>query len=426
MTGMPPQLADPRLQSPIGPHSFVPTLSVTPAGHVLPFEETYRRVRQVLSKVPITRLTNVTPIDHLGLPVWSAVTPLAKDLTVHAGKGESSLAAQLSAIMEAIERVSAEGVATERVIRCRRADLARVSSAPVLDPHDFDLPYNTAYTPDREIGWIMGYDLVEQAPVWVALDLAISPASDGVCTGVETNGLASGNTHLEAAVHALYEVIERDAVSAETFCEMFSERGDRGAPAIRVVDPASLPRDTLAWVERLQNSGLEVIVQDLTSDIAVPVYGVTVLDSGFPGIESGVVRFAGYGADLRPSRAVFRAVTEATQSHTIVMLGARDQFEGTRPLPDRAAMLLRRLDAQFAGAMTQFPAQVETGPGDLLVDLRRIVENLRQVGLGRCVVVDLTSPRIGVPVVRVLVPGLSGPYGATTRRPPARLLAQLV
>ena len=51
---------------------------------------------------------------------------------------------------------------------------------------------------------------------------------------------------------------------------------------------------------------------------------------------------------------------------------------------------------------------------------------LRSAGFRHCVCVELTRPDLGVPVVRVLVPGAAGPYGHTTRRPPLRLLRHLL
>ncbi len=43
---------------------------------------------------------------------------------------------------------------------------------------------------------------------------------------------------------------------------------------------------------------------------------------------------------------------------------------------------------------------------DFLDDIKYTVERLREVGLERVVVVDLTREQIGMPVVRVIVPGL--------------------
>ena len=68
----------------------------------------------------------------------------------------------------------------------------------------------------------------------------------------------------------------------------------------------------------------------------------------------------------------------------------------------------------------------ETLSSDLHDRLLDLLVQARTRGLNRCVAVDLTRPDIGVPVVRVLVPGAAGPYGNSSRRPPLRLLRALV
>jgi ribosomal protein S12 methylthiotransferase accessory factor len=135
----------------IGAHAFVPTPKVTKWGHARSLEDTLAFVKPILRRVPITRVSNVTPLDSLGLPVWSAVTPLAKDLTVHAGKGYNSLAARLSSIMESIERVCAEQVPESRISRASYIDLEGASREHVLNPEQFDLPFETKYDPHRII-----------------------------------------------------------------------------------------------------------------------------------------------------------------------------------------------------------------------------------------------------------------------------------
>jgi ribosomal protein S12 methylthiotransferase accessory factor len=133
------------------------------------------------------------------------------------------------------------------------------------------------------------------------------------------------------------------------------------------------------------------------------------------------VCFEGLGCDLDPERALMRALTEAVQSHTAVLVGARDAFEG-EPRPISSARFIERLLA---------PTELEAfdpGPGipDDLGELLLIaLDRLRAAGFEHCVVVDLTRPDLNVPVVRVLVPGAAGPWGETTRRPPLRLLRRL-
>ena len=47
--------------------SFRPDRAVSAAGHARTFEETEAWVRPLLRRVPITRLSNVTPLDFLAV-----------------------------------------------------------------------------------------------------------------------------------------------------------------------------------------------------------------------------------------------------------------------------------------------------------------------------------------------------------------------
>lgn len=413
----------------LGPSDFPSSPTVTDSGHVRSFEHTYEWVRPLLRRVPITRVVNVTPLDVVELPVWSAVTPLAKDLKVHAGKGRSSLASKLSAIMEAIERVSAEQLPAGQALRASYNQLASTPrELEPIDPERFDLPYQTEYRPDREISWTAAYDLISRRHYWVPVDLVISPSCEGVTHGVETNGLASGNTILEATLHALYEVIERDAISIADFGDMMGEATDPRLEPVRMIDPASLPAQARAWFGSLTSEEMRLGIRHMTTDVGVPVYGALLVDPQFPGAMGEAISFAGYGADLTPDRAVFRAVTEAVQAHTIVMLGARDTYEGNRPIPDRAQMLWRKLGLLHSTHLEPFPAAEAPGVAgaDLRDNLDQVLARLERAGFAHCLVTSLTRADLGVPVVRVLVPGLAPPYGASTRRVSHRLLRRIV
>jgi YcaO-like protein with predicted kinase domain len=399
----------------IGPETFGPTPVRSPAGHALPFDVTECRLSPILDRVPITRVYDATPLDCLGLPVWGAVTPLARDLTVHAGKGETSPAARISAVMEAVERVCAEDLDPARI---RWARYSTIQRDRALDPAVFDLPFETTYAPDRPLSWVEGYDLLQENHVWVPVDLVVSPAREGVCLGVDTNGLAAGNTHTEAVVHALHEVIERDAAALDDFTSLY------GAPRTRLIDPASLPHVGRGRAQMIIERGMSLRLQDLEHDLGVPVFRATIGDRGFPGSEGRTMYFAGLGADLDPAIAVLRAINEAAQSHTGVVLGARDSFEyGARPAGSGADWLVRKLLAPSPIVPFRDGARA---PPDLYERLLLLLDRLAAAGCRQCVVVDLMREDLGIPVVRVLVPGLAGPYGHTTRRPSLRLLRSLL
>jgi len=354
--------------------------------------------------------------------VWAAVTPLALDLTVHAGKGLTPTAARVSAVMEAIERVCAERVDPGRVRRATFAELA-AAGEPALDPELFDLPFETEYESQLPIDWVAGQDLIGGAEVWVALDLVRSPARDGVCHGVDTNGLAAGNNRTEAVLHALYELVERDALARVSFARRYA-RDDRLLP-LCLIEQDSLPPAVAERVAGLCEHGLQASFQDLSHELGVPVFQATLYDRAFPGSEGRVTAFEGLGCDLEPEWALQRALCEAVQSHTVLVVGARDTIEdGEQLVRHNAAALLRRLATPIC--RRPVPSAPESLPGDMCERAQLLLARLAGTGIEHCVVIDLTREQLGIPVVRVLAPGLSGPFGHSNRRPAARLLATLL
>jgi ribosomal protein S12 methylthiotransferase accessory factor len=53
------------------------------------------------------------------------------------------------------------------------------------------------------------------------------------------------------------------------------------------------------------------------------------------------------------------------------------------------------------------------------------LDRLRSAGIDRVVVVDLTKPEFGIPVVRVIIPGLEGSMESPAYAPGARARRQL-
>ncbi len=376
-------------------------------GRTVSYAATLDRVRPLLRRVPVTRIADLTPLDVVGLPVFAACTPLATDLAVHLGKGTGPDAARLSAIMEAIERASAESVTQESTVRASFEDMCRRPlGRVVVDPSVCTLPPGTRYRPDRVIGWVAGHDLLRDEPVWLARDLAVNPPGEGVLLDIDTNGLASGNTHLEAVVHAICEVIERDSISQVEFCALFGDGHDRTVP-VRTVDPASLPPLAGAAAQRLQAAGHHVVLLDITGDVGVATFAAYVIDPGFPSPTGTVpLVFLGLGTHPDASAAAVRALVEANQARLARIQGARDSYNTGRARL-RTATLLDLLSRLAAAPPVDFAAVVSEPRTDVLDDLTLLLGRLRQAGAERCVVVDLTRADLGVPVVRVRIPGLS-------------------
>ncbi len=361
------------------------------------------RANALLDRVPVTRVSDIARLEQSTLSVFSATTPLARDLTTHMGKGLTPAAARLSAIMEAIERVSAE-TAPAGAVRATRAQLLEQSKYCV-DPERFDLPPTTTYHPGLPMDWIAGWDLIGQADILVPLDLCISPPGQVLLDQVDTNGLASGATFGEAIRHALLEIIERDATGQQHFFELFGCEGQPG-PERRRIDTASLPESCKELLRTIQADRLHPVLEDMTSDIAIPVVGCYLVDNAYPSRDGPKqVIFGGWGCDLLAEHAINRAITEAHQSRIGTIQGTRDSFNlvqaGSRPFSrNLQASVLE--DAPLHGMPDK-----GSDSGDIAKDVETIVHRLRKIGADQIVVVDLAKAELGIPVVRVRVPGLS-------------------
>ncbi len=370
----------------------------------VPLVETLARLRECARRVPISRVSDLTPLDRLRLPVFSATTPLARDLTTHVGKGLDAESAQVSAMMEAVERVSAEQVNQPTVRASYRSLSKEVENA--VDPRVFDLPEDSSYTDDRPISWVESWDLANQQAVWVPLDVAITPPEEGVLRDVDTNGLAAGNNLLEAIVHGLCEVIERDALSLLLFKSMFAGADDPMCD-VRRIAIESLPVEGQAWAERIAVSGLRLESEVLDSDIGVAVFRSVIIDHEYPSRAGESTRkFVGLGASPNAAAAAIRSITEAVQSRIAIVQGARDSFN-TLSMPWRPSSAgLYRRDVETP-TRVPFDTVPTFGSQDLLDDFRYLVGRLTDAGFDRIFAVDLSRPDFGFSVVRIRVPGLA-------------------
>src|SRR4051794_11806268 len=66
-------------------------------------EETFARIKPLLSTAGITRIADVTGLDRLDIPVAVVTRPNSRGLSVAQGKGLDFGAAKVSGVMEALE-----------------------------------------------------------------------------------------------------------------------------------------------------------------------------------------------------------------------------------------------------------------------------------------------------------------------------------
>jgi ribosomal protein S12 methylthiotransferase accessory factor len=368
-------------------------------------ETTLARFTPHRAAMGITRIADVTGLDHVGIPVACAVRPLSRNLAVSQGKGLTRAAAMASAFMESAEmwhaqqhphpvvwastnELRSDGVATvevERLLRWEGADL--------------DL--------DRPLRWTAGYDLIGRQTKWVPYEAVHCDGRLPKAAGEDvfrrgSNGLASGNHRLEAVCHALYELVERDELATWYEAADLTQRARR--VAIDTIDDEACG----GIIEHFRRAGIEPAIWDIAlGPWRVPTY---VCLAGERDAATLHPFPAGEGSGSHPTRsiALLRALTEAAQVRATVIAGSRDDID--RAVYDdywysaesRAYIdALARDDTPFS-----FRDADDADHRTFNDDLAWLLERLQSGGIDEVVVVDYTRGDIDLPVVKVVVPGL--------------------
>jgi len=346
------------------------------------------------SLLGITRLASQTGLDRTGIPCYAAIRPNSLTIASHQGKGIDDTGAKLSAIMEAAEYAVAE--APETRVRVLSVAEARAAGLETLDVASL-LPQGFALDPDLPIRWIEGEELSTGAPVLVPYDaVALGPPPiDLPAISQSTNGLAAGAGMDGALLHALCELIERDAVCLWGF------KSDAAALASAVAPEMFGDRGVGELVGRIQRAGYRINLFDLTTNTGVPVvYAVM-----FPAHGADRHFDAASGAACHPVAAVAaaKAIVEAAQTHITNIAGARDDIVDAEYDAGLSRSIRVLTEARPGGRPAPAGFARDETPAELL---RFVQQGLRRAGLGRIVAVRLGSERLGIEVVKAFVPGL--------------------
>jgi len=359
----------------------------------VPLNETLARIEPKVPAAGITRVADITNLDRIGIPVFSCIRPTAENgaITVYNGKGATVEESRISAIMEGIERYSAE--VHDRDLRVALFDEMRMEG-PVLDPHDLILPEGAET--DRFTSWCEGYDLVSRKTVWVpayAVFHPLPPRYRGPAR-TNTNGLASGNTREEAIFHALSEVIERDAWS------IVETTRNTGPAVVGIDDPVIQEMQ-----KKFADAQVEVTIRDITSDIGIPTIAAVADDvlTKDPSLLT-----IGIGTHTSARIAVMRALTEVAQSRLTQIHGAREDTTLADMRKKMGYERAKRINGYWYrdNGTVDYKTITSSDTDDFAKDIENVIAALKEKGLDRVIVVDLTREEIGIPVVRVIVPGL--------------------
>ena len=386
-----------------------------------PLEVTFERARSVARSLGISRVTDITRLDWVGVPVFASIRPNAQpgSLCVNAGKGIHLEEARVGAYMEAIEYAFAE---------YNRADLA-VSMLPAGDVYegatrtdailDFCPIMHAEIALDTPIACVEALELSSGKKFAVPAELIFLPFPSELpgnrYFGANSNGLSSGNSILEATVHGLAEVIERDISSFQAI------RDDS-----KLVANKSLPKTVRNIQSTLSSGQMNLYVRHLDNVFGIPFFMAVVAEVQS---KDPIYISVGYGCHPVKEIALTRAVCEALQSRLSFIHGGRDDLTGRYQrfkgwTPQRriryAEDLLKRVSHNGSTITYGSIPDWSTHAVDLQASLDVLMDSLRRNGFRHVLRTVYTPPGFPLQVVRILVPGLEC-FTETTSRIGVRL-----
>ncbi|ACA18333.1 protein of unknown function DUF181 [Methylobacterium sp. 4-46] len=325
------------------------------------------------------------------------------------GKGSTSEQAQASALMEAIERYSGIFQGDEiRVVRRFDEFGAGEAIAPndvmlfsdaqyrqgLTGAHDHESFIPAPFDPSAAIAW---------SPVWSLRDAAFKylptsflyyfcRGSGHAETSADSNGCAAGNTIEEAIVQGFLELVERDA-----YAIWWYNRLQRPPLDLDALDDSYI-RDLRA---QLTEAGRRLWVLDITNDLGIPSF---VAISHWTENGEECVEF-GSGSHFDTRIAALRAITELNQFFSIGLMARRHSVD---PGDDSAHRWRLDNNPYFVpDGQPRLPPDFRSGFArlDRRDQVLACVDLMASRGL-EFLVLDQTRPDIGVPVVKVIVPGM--------------------
>ncbi|MCD0486336.1 TOMM precursor leader peptide-binding protein [Streptacidiphilus sp. ASG 303] len=334
------------------------------------------------------------------------------------GKGATALQARAGALAEALERHSGYLQGGEPVVRGSLRSLGDRALSPdavqLYDPRQFPGreawnaehgPFHQVcdpFDPDDEIDWSPVWSLTGQRqrllPTALLYYNVPQPAGRFYCAA-NSNGNAAGGSLEDAVLQGFLELVERDALALW----WYNRTRQPGVDLEAFGDP---------WTAELRrvhrDLGREVWALDLTSDLGIPVMAALSRRTDKP--QEDIV--LGFGAHFDPGLALRRALTEVNQLLPYVV-EARADGTGYGTSDPETLSWMRTATAAGLPYLLPDPAEPAVRPGhhpytprtDLRDDLAAAEELVRSHGM-ELLVLDQTRPDVGLPVVKVIVPGL--------------------
>ncbi|GAB4314469.1 MAG: YcaO-related McrA-glycine thioamidation protein [Methanobacteriaceae archaeon] len=363
-------------------------------------KETIKRVESKLKAAGITRIAEITHLDRLGIPVYSAIRPSAEEgsVSIYAGKGATKTQAKASAMMEGFERYSAEIQKEDLSKKFINGTFNDLENS--INPRSLILPQISFDAEKTELSWVKAIDAKTDEEFLVPANAVYHPFNmrdNFSLFKSNTNGLASGNELEEAIFHGMLEVIERDAWS------LFEAKRESKTEIDCSDSKNSIIKDLLS---KFQNKGVNVKLVDLTADIKATTIAAVADDTV---LKDPALLTLGVGTHLDPEIAAIRALTEVAQSRATQIHGTREDTVRAVFMRKAGYERMKRINKHWFGESEKIVSLDKIrnrSSKSFKTDIENTLKLLAKEGFKRVLFVDLSREEIDIPVVRVIIPKL--------------------
>jgi ribosomal protein S12 methylthiotransferase accessory factor len=368
-------------------------------------EDSLKLAKTIAEDMGVTRVTNVTWLDKIGIPVFAGIRPYASEgsLNVHAGKGIKPDEAKIGAYMESIEFSLVDDVHHSDKIYLMR-------SKDIIDTYhnlytltSFGMRLGEKISPEDEIYCVKGRDMINNIDVMIPAELVYHPFQHPqkkyIYGGTTTNGLCSGNTSLEAIIHGICEILERDVQS-------FNHIKDRSLK----VDGSTEPECIKLLRKKIEDAGLILVLRKTLNQFNLPFFSAYVLEQS----NNDYISIAdGFGLHPVAEIAAVRAVTEAVQSRLSHIHGGRDDiidrvkhFKKKESGLEEQVMSSLREKVTHGEIYSKFISETENTPEFNKIEhlYEYLKEKLIANNLNGCIHIELSPKDFPFSVQRVIIP----------------------
>ena len=337
------------------------------------------------------------------------------------GKGTTAEQARAGALAEAIERYCAAYTGEEPTIVSTADALEDVA----IDPRTVTLFSAQQYAnreqwnaehksmhkvpvefdPSAEMEWSPLWSITRNQRMWLPTPFLFylygGKYPRNGCTA-DSNGNAAGTSIEDAILQGFFELVERDAVATWWYNRIERPAADLDAYR-REFDEPYLD-DVRDYYARELDRDLWVL--DITSDLGIPAFAAaSKARSGKPRV------LLGFGAHRDPRGALLRAITEMNQMLAMIPALEHEHPEPEHPglAPEIAWWQLDSLDEHPYVLPRGNPIGPLAHAHDWTTDGKDNVERAAALVRGQGMdmhVANLTHPDVGMPVVKVVVPGI--------------------